>query len=87
MAEYMFETITGDVLSTLIIAGIISVGSFCAVLYRCVHKQAQRGYRQSQAILNLTQSIEEQTKRDHPDYNGDLYKKTERLLKDEKGEF
>lgn len=87
MSQYVFDAITVEVLSTLIIVGIIGIGSFCTVVYRCVHKQAQRGFRQSQAILNLTQSIEEQTKRDHPDYGGELYKKTEQLLKDEKGEF
>ena len=83
----MFETFLTDIFIYLIISGIAGVASFCGLLYRCVHKQAKRGYRHSQAILLLTKSIEEQTKIAHPDYKGNLYEKAEIILKDEKGEF
>lgn len=81
----MFEGIVLDIFGYVIIIGIGGVVSFCTAVYRCVQKQGKRGYRQSQAILILAKNIEEQTKRDHPDYNGGLYKEAEISLKDEKG--
>lgn len=83
----MFENFFTNIFLYLIIGGIAFVGSFCGMLFRCVRRQAQRGYRQSQAILLLTKSIEEQTKQYHKDYTGDLYDQAEIILKDEKGEF
>lgn len=83
----MFETILTEFFAYLLIAAIAGTGSFCGIVYRCVHKQAKRGYRQSQAILLLTKSIEDQTKQYHKDYEGDLYDQAEIILKDEKGEF
>ena len=83
----MFETILTDFFAYLLIAAIGGTASFAGIVYRCVHRQAKRGYRQSQAILLLTKSIEEQTKRDHKDYPGGLYNQAEIILKDEKGEF
>lgn len=83
----MLEGIVLDVFGYVIIVGIGGVASFCTAVYRCVHKQAKRGYRQSQAILLLTKSIEEQTKRDHPEYEGGLRDEAEIILKDEKGNF
>jgi len=81
----MFDAITTEVLSAIIILVLFGLGSFFAVLYRCVRKQGQRGYRQSQAILLLTQTIEEQTKINHPEYSEDLTGKVELILKDENG--
>lgn len=83
----MFETILEEIFTYLIIAGICGIGTFCTVVYRCVHKQQKRAYRQSQAILLLTKSIEEQTKRDHPDYHCNLHDEAKIILKDEKGFF
>ena len=83
----MFESILTDFFAYLLIAAIMATASFSGIVYRCVHKQAKRGYRQSQAILLLTKSIEEQTKQYHEDYAGDLYDQAEIILKDEKGEF
>ena len=83
----MFETILTEFFAYMLIAAIGVTGSFSGIVYRCVHRQAKRGYRQSQAILLLTKSIEEQTKQYHKDYTGDLYDQAEIILKDEKGEF
>lgn len=83
----MIEQISIDVFVFLITSGIAGVAGFCAVVYRCTHKQSKRGYRQSQAILLLTKTIEEQTKQTHPEYQGGLYAQAEIILKDEKGEF
>lgn len=81
----MFDAISIEVFSYLIIFGIASVGSFCGLLYRCVHRQAKRGYRQSQAILLLTKSIEDQMMHDHKDYKGGLHAEAKIILKDENG--
>lgn len=81
----MFEGIVLDVFGYLLIIGIGGVASFCTAVYRCVQRQSKRGYRQSQAILILARSIEEQTMRDHPDYVGGLREEAEISLKDEKG--
>lgn len=81
----MFETISIEVFSYLITIGIASVGSFCGLLYRCVHRQAKRGYRLSQAILLLTKSIEEQMMYNHKDYKGGLHAEAKIILKDENG--
>lgn len=78
----MFEAISIEVFSYLIIIGIASVASFCGLLYRCVHRQAKRGYRQSQAILLLTKSIENQIMHDHKDYKGGLHDEAKIILKD-----
>ena len=83
----MFDTVLTDFFAYMLIAAIGATGSFSAIVYRCVHRQAKRGYRQSQAILLLTKSIEEQIKRAHKDYAGGLYAQAEIILKDEKGEF
>jgi len=83
----LIEQIPIDVIVFLITTGIVAVAGFCGIVYRCTHKQSQRGYRQSQAILLLTKSIEEQTKHNHKDYKGGLYDQAKIVLKDEKGEF
>jgi len=83
----LIEQINADVIVFLITSGIAAVGAFCVAVYRCTHKQSQRGYRQSQTILLLTKSIEEQTKQNHPEYKGSLSEQAEILLKDEKGNF
>lgn len=83
----MFESILTEFFAYFLMATIAGTASFCGIVYRCVHRQAKRGYRQSQAILLLTKSIEEQIKRAHKDYDGGLYDQAEIILKDEKGEF
>ena len=79
------EIVTAEVLSAIIIGGILALGGFFTTMYRCLRKQGNRGYRQSQAIMILTQCIEEQTKTFHPEHSGDLTGKVERILLDEKG--
>lgn len=83
----MFEEILTEIFVYLVIAGIATVAAFCAGLYRCVHKQGKRGLRQSKTILILIKGIEEQIKRNHDDYSGDLYGEAEILLRDEKEEL
>lgn len=83
----LIEEIPIDVIVFLITSGIVAVAGFCGIVYRCTHKQSQRGYRQSQAILLLTKSIEDQTKQSHQEYKGGLYDQAVIALKDEKGEF
>ena len=81
------EQISMDIIVFLITSGIVAVASFCGVVYRCTQKQSKRGYRQSQCILLLTKSIEDQTKQNHSDYEGGLYESAKITLQDEKGEF
>jgi len=83
----LIEQISLDIIVFLITGGISAVAGFCGVVYRCTHKQSKRGYRQSQAILLLTKSIEDQTKQMHPEYPGGLYEKAVITLKDDKGDF
>lgn len=83
----LIEQISSDIIIFLITSGITAVAGFCGVVYRCTHKQSKRGYRQSQAILLLTKSIEDQTKQMHPEYAGGLYEEAIIILKDEKGHF
>ncbi len=83
----LIEQISLDIIVFLITSGIVAVASFCGVVYRCTHKQSKRGYRQSQAILLLTKTIEDQTKRNHKDYKGGLYEQARIMLKDENGKF
>ena len=83
MSEVVFEAITIEVLSTLIIAGIIGVGSFCAILYRCTHKTAKKISNLSKAFLVVVEISEEQTKRDHPEYDGNLLDKAKTILADD----
>ncbi len=83
----LIEQINADVIVFLITGGIAAVGTFCVAVYRCTHKQSKRGYRQTQALLLLTKTIEEQTKQNHKDYKGGLYEQAEIILKDEKGNF
>jgi len=83
----LIEQVPIDVIVFLITSGIVAVAGFCGVVYRCTHKQSKRGYRQSQAILLLTKSIEDQTKQSHKDYKGGLYDQAVITLKDENGKF
>lgn len=82
MSEYVFDAITVEVLSALIIVGIIGVGSLCGVLYRCTHKTAKRISNLSKAFLLVIKISEEQTKRDHPDYDENLLEKAKLILGD-----
>lgn len=81
------EEIYPDVIVFLITTGIAAVAGFCGIIYRCTQKQSKRGYRQSQAILLLTKSIEDQTKQIHPEYKGGIYDEAVITLKDENGQF
>ena len=83
----MIEEITSEILTYVILAAILGAGGFISALYRCVKKQGQRGINQSKAILLLAKNIEEQTKRDHPDYTGELFAEAEIILIDDKGNF
>ena len=76
----MLEAITIEVLSALIIAGIIGIGTFCTVLYRCSHKTSQKISNLSKAFLVVIEISEEQTKRDHPNYDGNLLEKAKTIL-------
>ena len=76
----MLEAITIEVLSALIIAGIIGIGTFCTVLYRCTHKTSQKISNLSKAFLVVVEISEEQTKRDHPNYDGNLLEKAKIIL-------
>jgi len=76
----MFEAITVEVLSALIIAGIIGVATFCAFVYKCTLKTAKRYSNLSKAFLIVVEISEEQTKRDHPDYDGNLLAKAKTIL-------
>jgi len=78
----MFEEITIQVLTALIIAAILGIGSFCTVLYRCTHKTSQKISNLSKAFLVVIEISEEQTKRDHPNYDGNLLEKAKIILAD-----
>jgi len=82
-----FEEIATDVFVYLIIGGMIAVGTMCTTLYRCVHKQGQRGLRVSKAILLMAKSIDSYSKRNHPESDSDLYTQADLTLKNEKGEL
>lgn len=84
MSEIIFQEITIKVLSALIIAGIIGNASFCALLYKCTHKTSRTVSNLSKAFLVVIEISEEQTKRNHPDYDGNLLKKAETILSDNK---
>lgn len=83
----LLSEIITDVFVYLIIAGMAGVGTLCIALYRCVHKQGKRGLRQSQAILLMAKSIDNFTKKNHPQSESDLYDKAKITLNDEKGEL
>jgi len=83
MTEIVFEAITREVLSGLIIAGIIGIASFCSILYRCTHKTSKKISNLSKAFLVVIEISEEQTKRDHPNYDGNLLDKAKTILADE----
>lgn len=85
--EYILDGIAIQILSGLIIAGIVGVGSFCMILYKCVHKQAQNVLMLSQSMLLLAELIEDQNKQNDPAYKRNVYGKIERLLKGKKDEF
>lgn len=83
MSETVFEAITIEVLSALIILGLIGVASFCGILYRCTHKTSQKISNLSKAFLVVIEISEEQTKRDHSNYDGNLLEKAKTILADE----
>ena len=83
MSEIVFEAITIEVLSAVIIMGVIGLATFCSILYRCTHKTSQKISNLSKAFLVVVEISEEQTKRDHPNYDGDLLKKAETILNDD----
>ena len=83
MSEMVFEAITIEVLSALIILGIIGIATFCSVLYRCTHKTSKKILNLSKAFLVVIEISEEQTKRDHPNYDGNLLEKSKTILSDE----
>ncbi|QMU54487.1 MAG: hypothetical protein GKS07_06075 [Nitrosopumilus sp.] len=76
----MFEQITIDVIVYLITAGVISVAGFCGALYRCTSKTAKQVADLRKAFLVIIEIMEEQTKRDHPEYDGNLLKKAQTIL-------
>jgi len=82
-----FEAIVADVIVYVFMAVAVGIGTLFIALYRCVHKQGKRGLRQSKAILLMAKSIDNFTKRNHPDSESDLYDKAEITLTDEKGEL
>ncbi len=79
----VFEAINIEVLSALIILGIIGIATFCSVLYRCTHKTSKKILNLSKAFLVVIEISEEQTKRDHPNYDGNLLEKAKTILSDE----
>ncbi|KKM63436.1 hypothetical protein LCGC14_1511470 [marine sediment metagenome] len=83
----MLEEITSQIILYVILVSVGGAGSFIAMLYRCVRKQAVRSANQSKAILLLAKSIEEQTKFYHPEYHGGLFEEAEIILKDSNGNF
>ncbi len=83
----IFDQVIADVFVYLIIAVMGAVGTLCIALYRCVHKQGERGLRQSKAILLMAKSIDDFTKRTHPESESDLYEKAEIALTNEKKEL
>lgn len=83
MSGIVFEAITIEVLSALIILGIIGVASFCAFMYRGTRKTSQQIKNLSKAFLVIIEIIEEQTKRDHPNYDEKLLSKAKTILADE----
>ena len=78
-----FETIATEVLAYMLIGGVIAVGSFCGILYRCTHKTAKKISNLSKAFLVVIEISEEQTKRDHPAYDGNLLQKAKTILGEE----
>lgn len=83
MSEIVFQSITIEVLSALIILGIIGLATFCSILYRCTHKTAKKISNLSKAFLIVVEISEEQTKRDHLDYDGNLLDKAKTILADD----
>ena len=82
-----FTEIITEIFIYLIIGIMAGVGTLCMALYRCVHKQGQRGLRQSKAILLMAKTIDSLSKINHPDSESDLFDKATIALTDEKGEL
>lgn len=87
--ESFFGVVPDWLAGPLLVAFFTGLGGWMTTIYRCVHKQSKRGWRQSQAIMLIAEHIQEETRRlHHNDKNApDLGKKVERILKDEHGQF
>lgn len=79
----MIEKITIEVFSAIIILGMICVATFFSILYKSTHKTAKKISNLSKAFLVVIEISEEQTKRDHPNYDGNLLDKAKTILSDE----
>lgn len=56
-----------EVMTTLIVAAIIGAGSFMFVLYKCIHKQANRLNSMGKGIGVVLKLLVEDTRKNHPD--------------------
>ncbi|GEM_PF-4286970 len=53
----------------------------------CLDKIDKRSFRQSQALLVLSQEIDKQTNKAHPGTESELAERVETILKDEEGKL
>ena len=83
----LLAEIISEVFIYLIVGVMMGVGTLCLALYRCVHKQGQRGFRQSKTILLMAKTLDSLSKQNHPDNESDLFEKAKIALTDEKGEL
>lgn len=83
------EIIPDELVSELIVLAIIGGVAWLTGMYHCVRKQGKRGWRQSQAISFIAQAEDDIMTSQHSDVvgAGKLFKKVDKMLKDDKGNY
>lgn len=83
------EIIPDEIVSELIVIAIVGGIGWLSRMYFCIRKQDKRSWRQSQAISFIAQAEDDIMNSKHSDVvgAGKLFKKVDKMLKDDKGNY